>query len=135
MSLYCQTLPQEQHWQAASEHEVGRLQEGRGGQVAPGARDAKAKGDKDRADLFASTLPVDANKAVLVLARQDLGEDIVAVLIDVGGWRPLLEENETCSPRLGRGLLLPPGESGHGAQQGGADNVPQCDGWNSMRGS
>ena len=46
------------------------------------AREFKAKGDKDRADLFPSTSPLDVVKAV-VLARQDLGSDIVAVLIVV----------------------------------------------------
>ena len=107
------------------------------------ARDFKAKGDKDMADLFASTPPLHVIKVVLVLARQDLGEDIVAVLVDVtkvhlngrakpedgdhfitlpeeiGGGCAMLSalavRHETCRARFGRGLLLPSGGSGKAA--------------------
>ena len=107
---------------------MNRLQ-GRGVRSRPVGRDFKAKGDKDRADLFASTPPLDGRGADRCqqgpLERQD----------QVGGWRPLhhaaredgwrLREAkavavryETCSPRLGIG--------GHGSRQGSADHVPQC---------
>ena len=55
--------------------------EGVGSRLVAG--DFKVRGDKDSADVFASTSPLGVIKAVLVLARQDLGKDIVAVLIDV----------------------------------------------------
>ena len=45
---------------------------GEGVRSRPVARDVKAKCDKGRPDLFASSLPLDVIKVVLVMARQDL---------------------------------------------------------------
>ena len=51
--------------------------------MASGVSCLGVRGDQDRAGLFASTPWLNGTKAVLVLARQDLGEDIVAMLFDV----------------------------------------------------
>ena len=67
-------------------------------------------GDKDRADLFASTPPLDTIMAVLVLVWQDLGEDLVAVLVDV----KKAKLNSRVQPEDGDHFITLPEEMGCG---------------------